>query len=154
MTESQHFPHFSHPSAGAVRLVLVRHGQTEGNAQSLLHGKTDIPLNDVGVMQAERAAARIHQDFTVDAIVSSSLRRASLTASIIGSRLGIEHSHDQDLQEMDFGDFEGISVEQLVAEHPELASQVFDPSNQHLQWPNGESRAGFHQRVARLPATR
>lgn len=149
MTDFQHFPHVTHPAGGRLRLVLVRHGQTAGNADRLLHGRTDHPLNDTGLLQAERAAARIHEGFEIDAIVSSPLRRASTTAEIIGRSFGIQHVYDDDLQEMDFGDFEGMSVEQFLADHPELAAKAFDPSDQDLAWPNGESRSGFHQRVAK-----
>jgi broad specificity phosphatase PhoE len=129
-------------------MVLVRHGQTAGNADRLLHGRTDHPLNETGILQAERAAVRIRERFEVDAIVSSPLKRASATASIIGKSFGLSQAHEDDLQEMDFGDFEGISVERFLAEHSELAAKAFDPSNQDLAWPNGESRAEFHQRVA------
>jgi broad specificity phosphatase PhoE len=144
-----HFPHFSHPAAGISRLVLVRHGQTSGNADQLLHGRTDLPLNQVGVQQAQLAARRIRERFEIDAIVSSPLQRASATASIIGRTFGIQHEHDDDLQEMDFGDLEGISVNRFLADHPELAAKAFDPANRDLVWPNGESRTGFDRRVAR-----
>jgi len=149
MTDSQHFPHFTHPASGRSRLVLVRHGQTAGNADRLLHGRTDLPLNETGLLQAERAAARIRERFEIDAIVSSPLQRASTTTGIIGRSFGIKPVHDHKLQEIDFGDFEGITVGQFLAEHPELAAKAFDPTNKDLAWPNGESRTNFHRRVAK-----
>jgi len=150
MTDSQHFPQFAHPTAGLSRLVLVRHGQTDGNAARLLHGRTDLPLNETGLQQAERVAARIKERFEIDAIVSSPLLRASSTAAIIGRLFGIKYSLEESLQEMDFGDLEGISVERFLAGYPDLAAKAFDPANTDLAWPNGESRFDFHRRVARV----
>jgi alpha-ribazole phosphatase len=147
MTEARLYPNFPHPASGMTRLVLVRHGQTSGNADGLLHGRTDLPLNEVGIQQAQRVASRIRELFEIDHIVSSPLQRASATAGIIGKAVEIEHSHDERLQEMDFGDFEGISVDVLLTEHPDLAAKAFDPENADLAWPNGESRSGFHTRV-------
>jgi broad specificity phosphatase PhoE len=147
MAESQRFSHFSHPNSGTSRMVLVRHGQTAANADQLMMGRTDHSLNELGLLQAERAASRIREQFEVDAIVSSPLKRASATASVIGRLFGLEHDVEDDLQEMDFGDFEGMSVERFLAEHLEFAVKAFDPSDNDLAWPNGESRSAFHRRV-------
>lgn len=145
MTESIWHPHFR--SETPTRLLLVRHGQTTGNQERLLHGRTDSKLSDLGVQQAERVAVRIRQEFDIDLIAASPLSRARDTAGIIGHQRGM-HPHIMDgLSEMNFGDLEGYTFEQVLAEYPDLARKALDPTDQTLTWPNGESRAGFHIRV-------
>jgi broad specificity phosphatase PhoE len=143
----QRFPFITHPRGESTHLILVRHGQTDGNVSLRLHGRTDTPLNDLGHRQAERTARQIAELFTVDAVVSSPLQRAHQTANYIGAAVHLEPFVDAGLLEMDFGDLEGVSVETFLASYPDLARKVFDPENSDLQWPNGESRSGFHRRV-------
>lgn len=147
MAESNRFPHFSHPTGGRTRLILVRHGQTAGNAQGLLHGHTDLALNDTGIRQAELVAEHILANFLIESVISSPLQRAISTAGLIAGKFGLTVDLHEGLLEMNFGDLEGISVQELLASYPDLAAKAFDPSNRDLQWPNGESRAGFHLRV-------
>ncbi|WP_027502892.1 histidine phosphatase family protein [Rhodococcus sp. UNC363MFTsu5.1] len=90
-------------------LALIRHGETEWNAQRRLQGSSDIPLNDTGRAQAHRAADAL-ADRTWDLLVSSPLSRATETADIIGARLGIERSAAyHDLAERHLGEAEGIT---------------------------------------------
>ncbi|MFC7451432.1 histidine phosphatase family protein [Rhodococcus daqingensis] len=90
-------------------LALIRHGETEWNAQRRLQGSSDIPLNDTGRVQA-RGAADALAGRTWDLLVSSPLSRASETADIIGAQLGIERSAAyRDLAERHLGEAEGIT---------------------------------------------
>jgi len=99
-----------------ARIALVRHGETDWNAQKRLQGQTDIPLNDAGRDQARVAARELerlaHDGGAWDLLVSSPLGRAMETAAIIGARLGLEAiAPVHDLQERHFGEGEGQVVE-------------------------------------------
>ena len=88
--------------------ALVRHGQTDWNAQRRLQGSTDIPLNDVGRGQA-RDAVSVLSGYEWDAIVSSPLSRAAETANLIAAGLGLGVDRRvPDLAERSFGPAEGM----------------------------------------------
>ena len=90
--------------------ALVRHGQTDWNAERRLQGATDIPLNDVGRGQARDAVA-ILAPYEWDAIVSSPLSRAAETADIIAEGLGLTVSRRvPELTERSFGPAEGMQA--------------------------------------------
>ena len=69
-----------------TKITLLRHGQTDFNAQGRLQGRTDNPLNDTGVQQAKRAANAIGP---VDKIISSPLQRAIQTAEVFNKEIEI-----------------------------------------------------------------
>ena len=90
--------------------ALVRHGQTDWNAERRLQGSTDIPLNDVGRGQARDAAA-VLSPYEWDAIVSSPLSRAAETADLIAEGLGLTVSRRvPELTERSFGPAEGMQA--------------------------------------------
>lgn len=90
--------------------ALVRHGQTDWNAERRLQGSTDIPLNDVGRGQA-RAAVGILAPYEWDAIVSSPLSRAAETADLIAEGLGLSVARRvPELIERGFGPAEGMQA--------------------------------------------
>ena len=90
--------------------ALVRHGQTDWNAQRRLQGSTDIPLNDIGRGQARDAVA-VLSDYQWDAIVSSPLSRAAETANLIASGLGLSVDRRvPELAERSFGPAEGLQA--------------------------------------------
>ena len=94
------------PRLRPVPFWFLRHGETDWNAQGLSQGRTDIPLNTVGLAQAERAA-RTLQGLGIATIVSSPLSRARVTAEIAAEALGLPVSFDDDLRETNFGEQEG-----------------------------------------------
>jgi probable phosphoglycerate mutase len=88
--------------------ALVRHGQTDWNAERRLQGSTDIPLNDVGRGQARDAIAAL-SGYEWDAIVSSPLSRAAETADLIAAGLGLRVARRvPELAERSFGAAEGL----------------------------------------------
>lgn len=90
--------------------ALVRHGQTDWNAERRLQGATDIPLNDVGRGQARDAVA-VLAPYEWDAIVSSPLSRAAETADLIAEGLGLGVSRRvPELTERSFGPAEGMQA--------------------------------------------
>ena len=108
-------------------IYLIRHGQTALNKQRVLQGRSDQPLNEVGIREAEAAAAWFReQEIRFDAIISSPLQRAVRTAQIVAGigepeaeaqEEGIPIRTDERLLEMDYGPYEGRS---LTDPSPEL----------------------------------
>src|SRR6476646_1743167 len=89
-------------------LLLVRHGETDWNAEGRLQGHTDRPLSDYGRRQARRLAEDLEGE-ELEAIYSSDLARARETAEIVGERLGLPTLLDPDLREKDWGTWEGLN---------------------------------------------
>ncbi len=90
-------------------LLLVRHGETDWNAEGRLQGQTDRPLSDYGRRQAQQLAGGLESE-EVEAIYSSDLARARETAEIVGERLGLTVELDPDLREKDWGTWEGLTA--------------------------------------------
>jgi 2,3-bisphosphoglycerate-dependent phosphoglycerate mutase len=88
-------------------LLLVRHGETDWNAERRWQGHADVPLNGRGREQAQALAEQIATDGRVDAIYASDLSRARVTAEIVADRLGLAVVADPDLREIDVGSREG-----------------------------------------------
>ncbi len=99
-------------------LLLVRHGQSAGNAMHLYQGQMDMPLTDLGRRQAEALAGRL-ADRHIDILYSSDLSRALETAQIVGKRLGLEPILDRRLREVDLGGWSGLTRAQVIARYPE-----------------------------------
>ncbi|XP_076917333.1 phosphoglycerate mutase-like protein 4 [Bidens hawaiensis] len=92
-----------------TEVVVVRHGETEWNAQKRIQGHLDIDLNDVGRQQAVAVAERLSREFKISAIYSSDLKRALETAETIAARCGgLQVTQDPNLRERNLGDLQGI----------------------------------------------
>lgn len=85
---------------------FLRHGETDWNLQGLAQGSTDIPLNQTGIAQA-RAASLLLRELGISSIVSSPLKRALVTAEIVGRELAVDVVTNADLREVSFGLDEG-----------------------------------------------
>ena len=122
-----------------VRLVLWRHGQTVWNAERRFQGQSDIPLDETGQAQAERAA-RLLAALRPDLIVSSDLSRAAGTAAALGRLTGLEVRMDKDLRERSGGSWEGLTDSEIRTRYPV----------EHASWtpPDGEPSAVVAERVA------
>ena len=88
-------------------LLLVRHGETDWNADGRLQGHTDRPLSEFGRLQAQRLAEELEGE-QLEAIYSSDLARARETAEIVSERLGLPVELNPDLREKDWGNWEGL----------------------------------------------
>lgn len=94
------------------KLLLVRHGQSQGNAQNIFTGWRDLPLTERGRSEALDAAEKIlRSGVPIDAVFSSALQRAKETATIIIKLLGrpIPLTSDAALNERDYGDLTGLN---------------------------------------------
>lgn len=101
-----------------MKLVMIRHGQTEWNTMRRVQGRTDTELNECGVLQA-KAAARALADETIAAVYSSHLKRALSTAQHIAKAAGIDDVVLMEgLCEIDFGSWEGKTNAELERDFP------------------------------------
>lgn len=91
-------------------LVFVRHGETDWNRDHRWQGFTGPPLNETGRCQAAELAAQLEN---IDAIYSSDTIRAHETAAIVGERLGLPVTSDQRLREVNFGEWEGLTRQEI-----------------------------------------
>jgi broad specificity phosphatase PhoE len=119
--------------------VLWRHGQTDWNVEHRFQGQTDIPLNQVGLTQAEHAARRL-ATLRPDAIVASDLIRAQQTAAALSRLTGLAVTADKELRERFGGDWEGLADAEIRERYPA----------ERVTWnpPNGESSGVVADRVA------
>jgi probable phosphoglycerate mutase len=101
-----------------TRVLLVRHGQSEWNAEGRWQGQADPPLTEDGRRQAAALAEKLAEE-GIAAIYSSDLRRASATAEAIGARLGLEVVLDRGLREIDVGSWSGLTRAEVEARFPE-----------------------------------
>lgn len=91
-----------------TELLLVRHGETDWNADGRLQGHTDRPLSEFGRRQARQLAEELAGE-ELEAIYASDLARARETAEIVGDRLGLAVVLDSELREKDWGTWEGLT---------------------------------------------
>jgi probable phosphoglycerate mutase len=119
-----------------MTILLVRHGETDGNAGRILQRAT-VPLNERGMRQTEQLARRLFVHGYVH-IVCSDLLRARMTAALLAARSGIAIEENPLLQERNFGDLRGMP-------YAELRENPFGPD---FMPPNGEDWPTFHARVA------
>ena len=120
-----------------MRLILVRHGQTEWNAGGRYQGQSNVALSDTGRKQARFLAERfpVRQ---LDAIYTSDLDRAKETAECVGKRLGLTVCPEKAFRELSFGDWEGLTYQEISSRWPEEAEKLFTaPDELFIHRPNG-----------------
>jgi probable phosphoglycerate mutase len=123
-------------------VVLARHGRTDYHHGNRYAGSTDLPLDEVGRLQAERLKEWA-EDFAPDALWSSPMLRARQTVAPTAEALGLEPVLDDRLREVDFGSAEGRRLSQLP---PDVAKAFeLDPVGAHF--PDGEDPAAAADRV-------
>jgi broad specificity phosphatase PhoE len=116
-----------------TRVLLIRHGQSEWNADGRWQGQADPPLTDLGRHQALHAARNLG---AVDVIVSSDLQRASETASIIATELGVGPVVlDAGLRERDAGEWSGLTRTEIERDWPGYLDPP--PADRHASFGNG-----------------
>jgi len=111
-----------------MRLILVRHGETPWNVTLQYQGHANVPLNERGREQARRAAARL-RGLEVRALYASDIVRAWETAEIIGAAIGQTPTPMPELREIDVGQWEGLTPEELYRRFPDhMAEYRRDPA--------------------------
>ena len=125
------------PAGVTVRLLLVRHGEPEPSAHGRCYGKLDVALSDRGREQMKQTARELAAA-PVAAIYSSPRRRARQSAHIIADVHGLPLIVEDRLSELDFGDFEGLTYDQVAARDPEFYRAWMDRPTE-VTFPGGES---------------
>lgn len=128
------------------RIVFWRHGQTMWNAEHRFQGQIDIPLDDTGLAQAERAARSLAL-LRPDVIAASDLQRAAATAEHLSVITGVPIRFDPDLRETFAGQWEGLTRPELIAQFGnELARWS---SGADVRPGGGETRLEVAERMVR-----
>ena len=129
-----------------MRLLFVRHAPTDWNREGRYQGRTDTPIGDEGLREARRIAAAL-RGVPVDLVVTSPLRRALATAEVIAAALGgVRHLVDDRLVEIAFGDWEGLTQEQIRARWP-TELRAWKRAPQATRFPGGESLREADERL-------
>jgi alpha-ribazole phosphatase len=133
------------PQGEAVRLVLVRHAETEPAMRGRCYGRLDVPLSAEGRRQAAALGAAL-STIPLARVYSSPLARALDTAAPVAAPHGLEPVCVDDLREIDFGELEGLEYEEIRASRPELFRRWMETPTA-VRFPGGESYAGLRRRV-------
>ncbi|MEU3645327.1 bifunctional RNase H/acid phosphatase [Lentzea sp. NPDC034063] len=143
-------PHWSGAMGEPTRVILLRHGQTRLSVDRRYSGRGDHPLTELGLEQAEKAAARLSKMDGIAAVISSPLQRAQQTAAKLADRIGLEVVTHQGLIETDFGTWEGLTFAEASAQDPEVHQRWLGDTS--VKPPNGESFDEVHARVRKARA--
>lgn len=130
-----------------MQLILVRHGQSQGNIEARIQGSND-PLTDLGRAQAGAAGTALAGRGDITHLYASSLDRAFETASIIGEAIGLAPVRVPGLAEINAGTAAGLLWAEWVVQEPEMAARI--EAREGLltdRWEGGESGQEFANRV-------
>lgn len=126
------------------QLVLVRHGETDGDSSQRFHGSADVDLSAEGRAQMARVAAGLVR--VPDLVVASPLRRSWRGATIAGKAAPVRL--ELDFREIDFGRWEGLTKAEIQARDPVLFED-WQRRTPGFEFPGGELRDAFRERVQR-----
>ncbi|MBU6334783.1 MAG: phosphoglycerate mutase family protein [Chloroflexi bacterium] len=128
-----------------MRVLLIRHGETDWNAVQRYQGHGLVPLNARGRAQARALARRLAAGPPLTALVSSDLPRAAETADIVGAALGLVPQRHAGLREIDVGAWAGLTPAEVRQRFPEHRA-AYDRDPVHTARLGGESYAQVLQR--------
>lgn len=129
-----------------MNIYIVRHGQTHCNTKGEYYGRLDVPLNQEGIKQIQALEPSL-RDIEFDYVYSSNTKRTLESLKISGSHLYNKVQIDERLLELDFGDFEGKTYEEIGTLFPEHMD-AWNKDWKTFCPPNGESFTTFYQRVS------
>lgn len=134
----------------ASRLLIIRHACVAPAFEERFVGKTNVSLNGRGERQA-KAIADLASTWNLSKCYVSPMARALQTAGPIIEKLNISAQCEDDLREIDFGKWEGMTFCQVQREHGHLVDQ-WCASCGDFAFPSGESMTDFHLRIERCAA--
>jgi probable phosphoglycerate mutase len=132
-----------------TRILAIRHGETAWNVDTRLQGHLDIPLNDVGLRQAQHLAQSLVGRDAIDAIYASDLSRAHTTAQAIAQAVGQTVGLHPGLRERHFGAFQGRTFAEIEVELPEQALHWRKRTPDWTPPEGGESLLVLRERIIR-----
>jgi broad specificity phosphatase PhoE len=125
-----------------VRIVLIRHGETAHNAEQLILGQADVPLNERGLLQAQALAKTVAAGgpiAAVTAVYSSPLQRAVATAMPLAETLDLPVQDEAGLIEMDVGEMDGQTFPDLQRRYPDFLRRWLSAELADVRMPGGET---------------
>jgi broad specificity phosphatase PhoE len=128
-----------------MRILLLRHAETQWNRERRFQGRRDIPLSPAGREQAQSAASLLAAT-PVAAVWSSPLARARETAALIAAPHGLPVGVTEHFTEMDFGEWVGLTREDVAARFPDALSAWAETPHQ-ARWPGAETLQAVRSRV-------
>ena len=131
-----------------AKLFLVRHGNTRLNSTERFWGQTDVELGPDGIKQAEKLRDRLATE-KINTVYASSLRRTIATAEIITSRHQLDVIPCAELSEINFGEIEGLTYQEIDQLYPELTKSWYTKT-QIFRYPGGESIKEVYRRVQKF----
>ncbi|HEX9061454.1 MAG TPA: alpha-ribazole phosphatase [Clostridia bacterium] len=130
-----------------MKLFFIRHGQTDWNVKGRMQGSFDSELNNTGINQAEELAKKLlESNYKFSKIYSSTLKRAVKTAQILCKALNLEHIQLKGLEEINLGQWEGLTWEEVKEKFPEEYAKWYE-NRRYTRSPGGESYQDMLDRV-------
>lgn len=129
-----------------MRLILVRHGETESNRLNLALGQDDVPLNERGLWQAERVGQALAHE-PLAAVYSSPLRRTQDTARAVAAPHNLTVQIEQGLIEMDIGEVDGLTLAEVRSRYPDLLKTWISEEGPNQPMPGGERMVDVQERA-------
>ena len=130
-------------------LLLIRHGEVPGISPPRFRGRQELELTDRGRAQAQRTAERVHADRPgIAAIYCSPRHRTVATAQAIGAPHGLEPKAMPDLDDMDYGTWQGLSHDEAQQRWP-AEWALWNTAPESVAFPKGETLADLAARVWR-----
>jgi alpha-ribazole phosphatase len=127
-----------------VKIILIRHGETDWNKEQIFRGRIDVALNEVGLAQAGAVKESL-KDVKIDRIYSSPLSRAFETASVLEENRGLEVEIEKGFIDIDFGKWQGLSHEKVKEEYNNLY-EIWLTEPHNVVFPGGESLEDVRKR--------
>ena len=128
-----------------TKIIIVRHCQAEGNLKRFFQGSIDTDITELGEKQIEKVAELLSGE-PIEVMSSSPKKRAMKTAEGINIYHKLPIKTDDEIVEIDAGDWEGVLLTDIEKQYPEqMDNWRNDPANFHA--PNGESMAQVYERV-------
>ncbi|WP_088287234.1 histidine phosphatase family protein [Ideonella sp. A 288] len=129
-----------------TELIVIRHGETDWNRQHRFQGQIDVPLNAIGLQQAERLAERL-VDEPIEVLVASDLQRAQATAAPLAQHRVPQVLVEPLWREQSFGVLEGLDVPTIRSTHPDLWAQWTRHEADYALPGGAESNTAFYARI-------
>ncbi len=134
----------------AMKLIMVRHGETDWNLRKKIQGSNDIELNKTGIMQAnELGTAILESEYKIAKVFTSKQKRAERTAQIVSEKIGVDYLVMEGLEEMSLGLWEGLNWTEVENHYP-VEYEKWRANRRYIRTPQGESYQDLLDRL--LPA--
>lgn len=135
-----------------MRIMLIRHGETDHNLENRMSGWTEATLSERGVEQARALGGRLRET-PVSRVITSGMKRANETAELVFPSHAAQEKIDimEDLKEMHFGAMEGLTMDEVKERYPEDFAMLIEMKGRYT-FPQGESLYTFHRRIQKAGA--